>query len=372
MSDYLDGYTLGSARSERPSPLIDTWYPADQVRARDREIAEWDRKHTKVASPDATEGHAVPQLSLAERLLSRRQLAQLPTPAPLIHGTIDKATVVLLAGWYGTLKSFVGIDWGASIATGHSWHGRSVHRQRVLYVAGEGTYGLHQRVTAWERHRGITVDDQAFVTLPLAPNLGKPSQVNELCAVVAGEGFGVVLVDTIAKSAVGLDENSAQDMGRVVDALYRIRAATDDGTVVGIHHTGKDKTTIRGSSALEAGVDTVYLTEGDPASMRLSRTKRKDGPTEDVLMLSLEAITGTDSAVLVSAAMADLSRRAADLLAVFSEGFSATGATKADLRAAAEMPPATFARALNTLVDTGLVVNTGTSSRPFYVMPEVS
>lgn len=55
MSDYLDSkFTPGSARSERPSPLIETWYPAAQVAARDREIAEWDRQHYASEPPDDT------------------------------------------------------------------------------------------------------------------------------------------------------------------------------------------------------------------------------------------------------------------------------------------------------------------------------
>ena len=63
---------------------------------------------------------------------------------------------------------------------------------------------------------------------------------------------------------VGADENSARDCGLVVDALTRLRKATPDGRgcVLGVHHTGKDAKTFRGSSAFEAGAgaDTVYST----------------------------------------------------------------------------------------------------------------
>src|SRR3712207_8722728 len=63
---------------------------------------------------------------------------------------------------------------------------------------------------------------------------------------------------------------------RSIDAAEQIKRATGSGAVLLVHHTGKDKTTVRGSSALEAAMDTVYTTEGDPLNMRLRRTKRKD------------------------------------------------------------------------------------------------
>jgi len=95
---------------------------------------------------------------------------------------------------------------------------------------------------------------------------------------------------------VGLDENSAKDMGVFIDAAEQIKRATGSGTVLLVHHTGKDKQTVRGSSALEAAMDTVYTTEGDPLNLRLRRTKRKDGPMEDTHQLRL--VASGESAVL--------------------------------------------------------------------------
>ena len=153
-------------------------------------------------------------------------------------------------------------------------------------------------------------------------------------------------------------------MGIAVDALYRLRDATNGGTVAVAHHTGKDRATIRGSSALEAGVDTVYTTEGDARLVKLQRTKRKDGPREDTLQLRLSPVL--DSGVIVSAIAADMNAKARDLMSVFMSAFGATGATKADLRAVANLSPASFHRSLNELVEAGALINTGTDARPFY------
>jgi AAA domain len=235
------------------------------------------------------------------KLLTRADLANLPTPVPLIADTIDQGSVFLLAGAHSTLKSFVALDWAACVATGMPWLARPVSEQRrVLYVAAEGAYGLDRRLTAWERWRNIAIGDHEFMTHPTPVNLGDPRAVGELVAIVQGEGFGYVTLDTLAKCAAGLDENSASDMGRAIESLYRVREAAGTGGVVGaVHHMGKVRNGARGSSAIESGVDTVYETDGTSALVALTRTKRKDGPRTDSISLRLKLIEGTGSGVAV-------------------------------------------------------------------------
>lgn len=303
---------------------------------------------------------------MASRVLDRAQLVDLPRPSPLIADTLDLGTVAVLAGHFGTLKSFIAQDWASCVATGRRWMGRSVERCRVLYLAAEGAYGMHDRLHAWEYAWQHRIDPGSFSILPEPVHLGSPAAVAELCHLVDQGAYGLVVVDTLAKSITGMDENSAQDMGRAVAALYRIAAATSGGTVVALHHTGKDRTTVRGSSALEAGVDTVYTTEGDARLVKLTRTKRKDGPTEDVHTLTLQLVQHTSSGVVVSAAGADMTGSQRQLMSAFMSAFGATGASKADLRAVSGMAPATFHRSLNALVSGGALTNTGSQQRPFY------
>ncbi len=315
--------------------------------------------------PDAEVSVEAPA-GMATRILDRTQLADLPRPSPLIADTLDLGTVAVLAGHFGTLKSFLAQNWTACVATGRRWMGREVKRCRVLYVAAEGAYGLHDRLRAWEYAWQRQIDPDSLSTLPEPVHFGSASAVAELCHVVDQGGYGLVVVDTLAKSITGMDENSAQDMGRAVAALYRIATATSGGAVLAVHHTGKDRTTVRGSSALEAGVDTVYTTEGDARLVKLTRTKRKDGPTEDVHTLALQMVEHTRSGVIVSAAATDMTGSQRQLMSAFMSAFGATGASKADLRTVSGMAPATFHRALNALVSGGALINTGTEQRPFY------
>lgn len=299
---------------------------------------------------------------MKDRLLSRSGLANLPDPEPLIADTIERRTVVEVYGSFGTLKSFVMQDWAASIATGRPWMGRTVQQGPVLYVAAEGAHGLNKRLDAWEYGWRRDIDDDAFTTYPEPVNLLDDQAVAELSGLVAGRAL--VVIDTLARCLVGGDENSARDMGLAVDALYRLRDATGDGTVVVVHHTGKDKVTSRGSVALEAGVDTVYRTEGDARLMKMTRTKRKDGPQDDVLQLKFSPVLS--SGVIASTLGMDIRPTGHELMSTFVSTFAATGASKAELRNAFDRSSSVFSRALNDLVNTGALINTGTDIRPFY------
>lgn len=303
---------------------------------------------------------------LAGRVLGRDQLANLPTPEPLIDNTLDRGTVALLAGAWGSGKSLQALDWAACAATGRLWQGREVRPTRVLVVAAEGAYGLHGRLTAWEAKWGLPIPSEMLHVLPQPVNLTRPAERVALIDEIRRGRYGLVVIDTLARCIVGADENSAQDMGQIVDVLYQLRDATPGGTVLVVHHTGKDKRTVRGSSALEAGLDTVYVVAKDGDEITISRTKAKDRALEDEHRLAISPVPGTDSVVISVHLGGGQTDRGDRLLSTFRALFGQTGASKAELRNAAEMPPATFHRALSDLLQYGHLVNEGTDKRPFY------
>lgn len=313
---------------------------------------------------------------LAAWCLSRTQLAELPDPEPLIADTLDKNTVGLLYGKWGSGKSFISLDWGLCIAAGKPWQGRAVEQQRVLYIAAEGAHGMKIRTHAWETGWGTTIPDDQFTVLRRAINLTNYSEVKELRALVEWGSYGVVIIDTLARSMVGADENAAKDCGIVVDNLGRILDKTPGGRglVLGVHHTGKDGKTFRGSSVFEAGADTVYSVLADGPVITLDREKRKDGPSADNHALFIDPIPGTLSCVISAGKPHDesvqgggqIGNRSARLLSTFVHHFVHTGASKAELRTVADMAPATFHRALSDLLANGDLVNVGTDKRPFY------
>lgn len=305
---------------------------------------------------------------LADHLLNRSALRALPSPEPLIANVLDQGTTALLFGRHGTWKTFIALDWAASVATGRRWQGRVTHRMRVLYVAGEGAFGFKRRVDAWETGWATEIGDDDLDVLPRPVNLTKSVDVANLAALIEWNGYGLVVLDTLARCMVGADENSAKDCGIVVDAMTRLveRTPGGRGVVLGAHHSGKDGKTFRGSSVFEAGADTVYSTVRDGAVVTLNREKRKDGPECDRHELRLDSIAGAESCTISVQRGGGQTERGDRLLSIFVQHFGATGASKSELRNVADLSAGTFHRALTDLLKMGELVNHGTDQRPFY------
>lgn len=324
------------------------------------------------AEPEGQGGEDGGMPLLSARLLSREGLRDLPDPEPLITDVLDKGTTALLYGPWGCGKSFIALDWAASVAAGRSWQGRTTEPGRVLYVAGEGAFGLKGRVDAWERGWSKSLPDAGLDVLPEPVNIWKPGALANLSALVSWGGYELVVLDTLARCMVGADENSARDSGIVVDALTRLREATPDsrGVVVGVHHTGKDGRTLRGSSAFEGGAETVYQATRDGGAIDLLCTKRKDGPEGDHHRLRIAPVEGTDSAVVEcltgGGTFADRDDRARLIVRSTLAGTTIAGGELIKLLVGEGMNRSTAYRARADLEKDGTLTNLGTEKRPVY------
>jgi hypothetical protein len=308
--------------------------------------------------------------------LDREQINDLPAPEPLIEGVLSRHTYDLLIGRDGTLKSFLALDWALCLATGKPWQGREVEQSRVLFIAGEGAYGLPARIEAWEHAWGKKVDPKWFTARRSAVNLFKAGAAFDdlLGRVQAGE-YGLVIVDTLRRASGGADANGS-DMGVVIDRIEKIKRATDDGSVLVIAHTGKNDEDARGFSAIEDDADTVWkATRTDRGRLALKCTKMKDGP--DGTVIDLKPLPVLDSLVLEAARPTtpedeDTTAAASQILSLLTVAFSETGATRTDLRDACQLSKTSFYRSLNALVMSGQVVNTGTKRSPLYELAQRS
>jgi hypothetical protein len=304
----------------------------------------------------------------AQRLLTRSALHTLPDPEPLIDNVLDQGTVALLYGKWGSGKSFIAQDFAFSVATSRPWQGRHTEQRRTLLVAAEGAYGLKGRTHAWEVGWHTTISDDWLSILPRPVNLTNHAEAANLCELIDWGGYSFIVIDTLARCMVGADENSAKDCGEVVDVLHRLREQTPNGrgVVLGVHHTGKDGKTFRGSSVFEAGADTVYSVNLDGAVIVLDREKRKDGPRVDNHRLKLDPIDGTGSVVVGSSHGFGTHGAADKLLSHFKSHFEVTGASGPTLRDSTDMPKTTYYRAVSELLKRGDLINNGTVVRPFY------
>lgn len=306
--------------------------------------------------------------ALRAALVDSSGLDSLPDPEPLIEGVLYRDSLAWLYGKPGHGKSFVALDWAGCVGGGLPWHSREVIAGPVLYIAAEGVAGLRQRVRAWEKTTGMTMHGVRF--LPVAVQLPNLGDLAALVALAEEIRPVLIIVDTQARTTVGADENSARDMGRIVAALDAVRSASR-ACILLIHHEARAGDNIRGSTALEGAADTTVRVTKDGSTVRLDNSKQKNAAEFPPILLRLVPVG--DSAVLQSqngvGLTDELNQSEQALLTVMRDSFGTTGASGSTLRDVTELPKTSFYRALNALVGRGVLVNSGTEKRPFYILP---
>ncbi|MEW1584800.1 AAA family ATPase [Micromonospora vinacea] len=263
-------------------------------------VAEW-QATADTTGQGGLVSQAAPQHTgrLRAHLLKRSELGKLPTPVPLIEDVMHRETIVVLAGKFGSYKSFVTVGMGCSLASGQPWMGHKVPKAvPVLYVAAEGAYGIRKRVDAWEAAHGPVPD--TFYLLPVPARLLVSEDVAEVDELIGELGIKVLIVDTLHASAPGADENSSKEVGPMYDTLRGLRERHGLTTIL-VHHTGHAGERARGSSSIEDDADTSFVIklEGDDRGAGTQRTlehrKAKDGALLEPVPLKLTLVPGTDS-----------------------------------------------------------------------------
>lgn len=224
------------------------------------------------------------------RLLKRGEYRNLPPQRWLLDKLLPEVGVVLGVGHSQALKSFVMLDVAASIASQAQVFGSLPPSLSgaVVYVAGEGQYGIKaQRVPAWEKERGIRLDDCPFYVvenMPLAQDEQAISDLTtEIEKAVGAERVRLIVLDTLAHMSGSLKENDSELKlcGIVAVRLSRRFSCC----VVIIHHPPKsedgEKANPRGSKANYEIADTVigFFRQEDTTDIltKLVVDKQKDG-----------------------------------------------------------------------------------------------
>lgn len=208
------------------------------------------------------------------RLLDRDAIMALPPLQWRVKRLLPEIGIGAIYGPSGSGKSFLGFDLGICIARGVPWFGNRTATAPVTYLMLEGEAGLRNRVEAWEAHNGMNIPN-GFMAVAQPFELVERAQVEALGAVVPHGG--VLIIDTLNRAAPGLDENSSEDMGRILAGMKRLQEITG-GLVLVVHHTGKDASKgLRGHSSLLAALDGAIEVERSATGRRWSAAKVKDG-----------------------------------------------------------------------------------------------
>lgn len=218
---------------------------------------------------------------VAERFLPIQYADYLKRPPIgwLVRSLIQEGDPVNLFGPSGSGKSFVAFDIAMAIARGTPWRGLKVKQGKVIYICAEGAGGFRTRMLAYQEYHGVKPEEMDFHVIPAAPSLIKPKDIKDLIKAIEGVGGAhVIIVDTLAQTTSGADENSGEDMGPALTAVQLLSRHFNATTML-VHHTGKDVDRgARGWSGIKGAMGTQLevIVQGD-GSRVLHVEKLKDG-----------------------------------------------------------------------------------------------
>jgi hypothetical protein len=196
----------------------------------------------------------------------------------IIKGVLPHAGLAVVYGASGSGKSFAVLDMGMAIARGLPWRGKRTKQGRVAYIAAEGADGFRKRIAAYAQHQGVDLTSVPMTVLNAAPNLLEKQDAVDLAkGVKASGGADLIIIDTLAQTTPGANENAGEDMGKALGYCKRIHEVTG-ALVLLIHHSGKDATKgARGWSGVRAACDAELEVVRSEAGRALRLTKNKDG-----------------------------------------------------------------------------------------------
>jgi hypothetical protein len=216
----------------------------------------------------------------------------------LIQDVIPDQSLVALFGPPASFKSFHAMSIAECIASGRPWMGKEINGSGpVLYIAGEGYGGIGARIAAIKQHHKTPDSAQLYVVRSMINLRSSVDDFTNLIVAIdelvqlIGVQLRMIVIDTLARSFGGGNENNSDDMGVYIQSLGKIQNRYKCSLML-LHHAGKDTTKgLRGHSSLLAAVDTQMeiLRFADSMKGQIFLSKQKDG--EQGERYGFEAIT---------------------------------------------------------------------------------
>lgn len=206
----------------------------------------------------------------------------LTSPQPLkwwIKNWIPEEALVMIYGASNAGKSFIALDMLLTMSTGRGqWQGYRAKKANCLYLCGEGRAGLRGRVALWvQEHEGSSTG--SFKVSKGPKRLNEQSDLEYACQQIDLTGMkpDVIVVDTLNRHFSG-NENDAEEMGGFIESCTVLQERYHC-TVIIIHHTGVSKEAegrARGSSSLNAAIETAICVTNEDGYLTLNQTKQRD------------------------------------------------------------------------------------------------
>jgi RecA-family ATPase len=178
----------------------------------------------------------------------------------LIEQFLQKGSLALMFGEPGTGKTFYALDIACAVALGRDWRGKPTAQGSVAYVAAEDSIGVRNRLEVYCRVNQINPADLDLHVTANGANLLDGKWVDSyIQALKQISNLTLVVIDTLAASTPGGDENNSASMGMFIYLCKWIQIETGASVLV-VHHCGKDISKgARGWSGLRGAADTVIF-----------------------------------------------------------------------------------------------------------------
>lgn len=252
--------------------------------------------------PDATEapGDGDPWAAAAATRKARFQLvhvskvAQRPPPEWIVDDLLPEADLAMMIGAPAAGKSFAALDLAFSVSTGFTWFNKKVKKPGpVVWIAAEAVGAMRNRARAYAQAKGVDLETTDLHILEETFSLMDGEDVSAATEAIAALKPKLIIVDTLASASGGANENSGEDMNKVLDNCRKMHAITG-ALVLLIHHVGKDASRgARGWSGLNAAVRAeLYITHPVDSPIRIMQvTKQSDGVEGEKFAFRLQQVT---------------------------------------------------------------------------------
>lgn len=263
----------------------------------------WERQSAGFCDSDFDDMPALPEPEKPKpstlTFLTPDDCESAPSRGYLIKGLFAPGDVACIFGAPGAGKSLIAPFLGYMVAQGQEAFQMRTKAGGVFYVAAEDSHGMRGRVKALKRAHGSA---QAFrlvegVSQLLTANpKDRAPDLLALVEAVKAERPALIFIDTLAMAFPGLEENSAEAMGRVV-AVSRLLTRWGAAVVLIHHDTKSEGGTPRGHSILNGALDVaLHVKRDDEAGIiRGKLTKNRNGTCDrDIAFTIATENGGTD------------------------------------------------------------------------------
>jgi hypothetical protein len=216
------------------------------------------------------------------RLIHHSEIQFDPAPIDFVEDLLTEEGLSVVFAPPGVGKSYFVLDLAACVATERNWRDKETKGGAVVYFCLEGVQGFKNRILALKRATLLS-DESPLYYVETSLNFLSEIDVMEYIKSIReslpeGTLPRMIVIDTLARSMAGGNENAGEDMSKAIEGANRLQAELGAHVML-VHHSGKDLSKgSRGHSSLKGAADTeIELSKDESTGIISARVvKQKD------------------------------------------------------------------------------------------------